>query len=476
MGMALVAPGGFCELGWSAQHCPKAAVRLSADGHCPAAASSCLRSRGPAILWPTVATLLVAAGGSERRSCRRRRTGKKRDIGFCRRQATGGESGIDISELSSRIASLRALRVRDLKRELTALGLQTEGCVDRDSLLELLERQAPAVLLRRPSEASVSRPTAEVVETPKPITFPRNKDHWTHSRIFMKTYEDQRVLASAGSSKVITLDLQIGTTAVRFMVDMASRHSVIKTIIAKRISAVDVGKPAWASAEARSKGIRQVSLGKVWFGNLDCGPLELAAVSEGIQTPMGCAGILGLDFLAGFDWEFDVANERVRAFRIMKGALPFDVSSMISVPLQKVRLPTGADLLGCRMEVRRPGRSLEEPGGCCMAFPDMAAPRTMCTWAAVSALNIKEPDKATSLDGSILAASASEHQRCQTADLHLRLTIGDGHVETLACVGDAEAFKDLELLTWPSAILGTDVLFRERFILSVRLSMIWLSP
>jgi len=53
------------------------------------------------------------------------------------------------AEVQQRLEELKGLRLRDLKRELQALGCRTDGCVDRESLIELLETQGAAALAQR---------------------------------------------------------------------------------------------------------------------------------------------------------------------------------------------------------------------------------------------------------------------------------------------------------------------------------------
>jgi len=50
------------------------------------------------------------------------------------------------AEVQQRLEDLRAMRLRDLKRELQAMGCRTEGCMDKESLMELLETQGAAAI------------------------------------------------------------------------------------------------------------------------------------------------------------------------------------------------------------------------------------------------------------------------------------------------------------------------------------------
>jgi len=50
------------------------------------------------------------------------------------------------AEVQQRLEELRGLRLRDLKRELQALGCRTTGCMDKESLMELLVTQGVAAL------------------------------------------------------------------------------------------------------------------------------------------------------------------------------------------------------------------------------------------------------------------------------------------------------------------------------------------
>eukprot|EP00931_Biecheleriopsis_adriatica_P073910 TRINITY_DN4810_c0_g1_i1.p1 TRINITY_DN4810_c0_g1~~TRINITY_DN4810_c0_g1_i1.p1 ORF type:complete len:352 (+),score=57.20 TRINITY_DN4810_c0_g1_i1:33-1058(+) len=82
-----------------------------------------------------------------------------------RRTATHAVS----AEIQQRLESLRSMRLRDLKRELEALGCRTDGCVDKESLLELLETQGAAALMQRAKGVAAPSPSGGAAPTKNPI-------------------------------------------------------------------------------------------------------------------------------------------------------------------------------------------------------------------------------------------------------------------------------------------------------------------
>ncbi|CAE8628259.1 unnamed protein product, partial [Polarella glacialis] len=299
-------------------------------------------------------------------------------------------------DVQQRMSELRAMRARDLIRELKALGLRTEGCVDKDALLELLEAQGLAALEAKEAKAKVEGPQSGTSEKKPTACSP--KSGRTSRRLFMKRAVDQSGATAAGDNRVITLDLEIAAASVRFMLDTATYHSIITERAARALGlpVKDLGLPEWAKdTEMADSGFRQVSLGTAALGDIDCGELQIAMVSDDLPVPPGTAGILSLDFLSLFDWDFDITNKTAEAVTMpteQRAPLPFDVASLRSVPLKKVRSPSGADLFACGLAIRRPGGSLSDPGLSCMGLPDIAACRSMLTQKAASDLNIT-PDE-----------------------------------------------------------------------------------
>mmetsp|Transcript_75107 Transcript_75107/g.208887 ORF Transcript_75107/g.208887 Transcript_75107/m.208887 type:complete len:510 (-) Transcript_75107:277-1806(-) len=187
---------------------------------------------------------------------------------------------------ADRLQELRALRARDLRRELVSLGLNTQGCMDKQSLLELLETNA-AFVLERTSCSAVSVP------------------------IHLLATQDQLGIQMEG--RHITVDLVLGGLPYRFVMDTGASHTLIMQSMASALQAQDMGMPAWATgAMGTQSGMRLVSVPDAHLGPLSCSPLPLVLTPQSLPIPVGVAGIVGLDFIARFDWDIDVAAGQAR--------------------------------------------------------------------------------------------------------------------------------------------------------------------
>ncbi|CAE7235823.1 bre-4, partial [Symbiodinium necroappetens] len=118
--------------------------------------------------------------------------------------------------------------------------------------------------------------------------------------------------------------------------------------------------------QASGSGIRQIALSNAFLaeGKIACGEVKLATIPGELPIPIGTAGILGLDFLALFDWDFDVRSEKVRiatAPKDRRAPVQFDVDGMVVVPLTKIRTPSRAELYACSVKVAVPGDDVQEP-------------------------------------------------------------------------------------------------------------------
>ena len=407
-----------------------------------------------------------------------------------------------------RMDELRALKVRDMRRELDELGLDTQGRVDRESLLELLENEGlNAILLKSNQQAEqappnvkqrAEQPPPEVKQpspsqpppknpfkdTTKPPVAAEPEICGAESRIhLMRAVSDQGFKTKA---RVITIELEVGCSPLRFVVDTASYHSIMKEGVVRNIfQARFCGQPDWAREEAPGSGIRQAVISNAWLadGKISCGEVSIATIDQELPVPTGCAGILGLDFLTLFDWDFDIKGEKARiatAPKERKAPLPFDVSGMIPIPLLKIRTPSQNELYACQVKLSTPGQDLEDPEvKFIQGFPDLASSNTFCN--KIAAKSMRKITKATS--GKGFGPTVEKKRKfvdVKTEEINAVFGIGNGPEgcavrEGTVLAGDVEAFQVLRLTEWPTAILGADLLVRERLTLSFRLNRMWLS-
>ncbi|CAK9095471.1 unnamed protein product [Durusdinium trenchii] len=414
----------------------------------------------------------------------------------------------------SRMEELRALRARDLRRELNELGLNTEGRVDRESLLELLEAPEAIEAMERASdghsEGVTEEPKKEKVnqkevkekeleekEEPKekqkktnpfkdaepPPVAAQPKAGGAEARIhLMRAISDHGFKTKA---RVITLDLEVGCSPLRFVVDTACYHSIMKeNLVENLFQACFSGQPDWAKEEAPGSGIRQATISNAWLadGKISCGDVLIATIPDDeLPVPGGCAGILGLDFLTLFDWDFDIDAKKAQiatAPKERKAPLPFDVSLMIPVPLLKIRTPSGNELYACQVKLATPGQDLEEVKFI-QGFPDLASAHTLCNKDA--AKGMKKPKVKNKGFGASGSVPEKKRKFVDVRTEELPAVFGIGNSAEGCCVrenpvlaGDVEAFQVLRLTEWPSVILGADLLVRERLVLSFRRNRMYL--
>ena len=149
--------------------------------------------------------------------------------------------------------------------------------------------------------------------------------------------------------------------------------------VAQNLLAEVVGPASWASApDSQNYGINQVRFIAGWLGKIELGPCEMASVEGELPIPLGCCGILGLDFLKLFDWDFNVEAEEAEVATVprdLKGPVPFDLEGMHVATIMKVRLPTGLDLLASPIQVKLPGSEEEVE---VMGIADLCAASTIC--------------------------------------------------------------------------------------------------
>ncbi|CAE7742282.1 Kcnd3 [Symbiodinium sp. CCMP2456] len=249
--------------------------------------------------------------------------------------------------------------------------------------------------------------------------------------------------------------------------------------------------------EAAGSGIRQIALSNAFLaeGKIACGEVKLATIPGELPIPIGTAGILGLDFLALFDWDFDVRSEKVRiatAPKDRRAPVQFDVDGMVVVPLTKIRTPSRAELYACSVKVVVPGDDVQDVKlRSIQGLPDLASSHTMCNKAAAKPLRKgatvsqeKAQKKSTGFGSGLTVKESKTKKRSSSSKKpeELPATFGIGKGPRLAIrqgaalAGDLDPFEELKLTEWPTVILGADVLAQERLVFSFRQNKMWLTP
>lgn len=216
-----------------------------------------------------------------------------------------GGSPVSIKAIEQRIEALRGMRLRELRRALEDMGLDTAGRVDKESLDELLLVEGAAVLLRPPWERKGRKPP------PAPL-----EGNNVNGALPNKGKSDTLVVFKQGSG-AIAVDIDICRGGCihhsRFVLDTNTNYSVIKKRMAlDKLGAAVKGTPAWATEEESAFfGLKQVLVGNLFVGKLECGKFTIASVDRDV-SPVGTSGVLGLDFLRIFDWEIDMNAGKVK--------------------------------------------------------------------------------------------------------------------------------------------------------------------
>jgi len=393
-------------------------------------------------------------------------------------------------QVRARLEELRGLRLRELRRELAALGLSTEGRVDREALLELLETQGASALLMA-HRSAISPHMGDPTKIPKIPRKPACSPHPGSATvpIHMMRSADQYGV-KAGSTRVMTVDLECGwgVHPTRFVLDTVCDNSLIKASVADALAADDRGRPEWAEGSDPKLKIRQVCLHASFLGDLNCGILEMASIKGKLPVPLGVAGILGMDFLRLFDWDIDLVKGTASATTAPEdgmGPVPYDLAGMRMVPLTPVRLPGLRELLACPIKLRVPGGSEVD----CMGIADLCASSSMMNTAVAHNLGLtgppkphvqKAPERPKKKEGKRGFATPEPEQEPAFQQTRMEFDIGVGKqgpvkVETDVTYGDIEVFNNMGLAyNWPAAVLGPDALCRSRLIISTRLKSIWL--
>ncbi|CAJ1362650.1 unnamed protein product, partial [Effrenium voratum] len=196
------------------------------------------------------------------------------------------EAQAEAQATQRRMEELRALKARDLRKQLSQLGLDTEGYVDKESLLELLESQGPEAIQRfdsqppqpqQPPPPQPQQPPPQSQQQPPPASEGQKKQNpfkdakpppvaaepqagMAECKIFlMRTLQDKGVKSD---SKLITIELEVGCSPLRFVVDTCSYHSIMKEALASNLHQARLcGEPDWAREEVKDDPVLTLNLG-----------------------------------------------------------------------------------------------------------------------------------------------------------------------------------------------------------------------
>lgn len=469
--------------GLSERTLPRTAVRpqlfCSLGGlGCPAAQGSSSR----AVVGGSFATAACLAEGLSRsRRCSRLRYKRCSVTAAAAVAEAEVEAEHNPEQLKERLQALRALRPRELRRELDAAGVNTAGCFDRESLLELLEDSGVvARLVGVAAPDSIEGSTAEAAVAQ--VVGEEGADALTIGCGEVPLY---------AADGYIAVDLVVGPgeQTARFMLDTGG-PTVIGVEAAPRIfntPVFDKAKRAlYAGGGELPRGAQLLSLGRTTIGRLNCG--ELLALLVEMPLPPGCCGLLGLDFLQRFHWELDMPGRWLRVAPA-SAPVPFDLSGLRRVSLQKLKASNGVldnmYFLGTPLEFRRRKSSEDSPmteetaamlGGTtrCIAAVDFGSV-SACSPATARLLGLSGDELRTA--GKQIIGPNGAPVTVQEASL----TLAIGEEPEGPVVVDAEvfvghpAFEKVAFAVENAAILGLDVLGRKRLVLSPQLGALWLA-
>lgn len=351
-------------------------------------------------------------------------------------------AGKTITATPASAEDLRSLRVRELRRTLGAAGLDVAGRVDRESLLELLEPEGAiervlAATAARVAQAEASA-RAETGEVPIDV-----------------------------SEACLTIEIALGSSAtpVRFMVDTTAPFTMVDNAAAQRLGArlQPGGDPATPRA----------ILGQAAFGQLQCG--QLLAVPVQMSFPPGCDGLLALDFLEQFEWDFDFPQKVARVCLAPQGS---GTSGFVKTEgLREVRLEKQqAVVSGRSIEVVMIPTAMQKSGGPLVPCPSVLhlASITACEEAVAKDMSLTVDDFIG--NGKQLQGAGGFQVTVQEAELALSLGVQGDAVQRNApvCIGHP-ILQNFSMSPVPiKAFLGLDVLSQSRVVLFLREGAMWL--
>lgn len=381
-------------------------------------------------------------------------------------------------EAQERVNALRNMETDELKSELESLGLRTDTCIDKEAMIEILLREGLGAVERDMVLRRVGRHDVESRSIPKEVAsaFPWRKTMGRKKRVTVRFFTPTGVHQYGLENKrVIVIEVGIGMTDGRFVVDTVAQANRISPEVAQTVGCRDEGTPDWMDPFTVDKySIRNVSFSQMgWIDGLAAANPNkgfcCTTLPFRFPKPPNTCGTVGIELLQRFDWDFDFEKSAVKVCVTPKRQplrsqkpVPFDLTGMKLLPVSTVKLPV--PLLACVVELRHANRD----GWLCLTgIVDLAAPCTMCNRAVAQRLGIETRSSADEL-----------HKTFQ-----VEMLLGDGpdgpvRMKAPIVVGvdeDIKRFEELGLAKdWPTLLLGNDVLCRSRMIFSHRLQSLWL--
>eukprot|EP00930_Biecheleria_cincta_P087360 TRINITY_DN76602_c0_g1_i1.p1 TRINITY_DN76602_c0_g1~~TRINITY_DN76602_c0_g1_i1.p1 ORF type:complete len:500 (-),score=69.57 TRINITY_DN76602_c0_g1_i1:22-1521(-) len=350
---------------------------------------------------------------------------------------------------AQRVQELRTLRARDLRRELAALGLRTDGCTDKESLLELLDTQGIEKL--KTSMEDITSIPLEMLATP-----------------------DQFGVSMEG--KHINLNLLLGGLPYRFVLDTGASNTMIMESMAGALQSRDLGVNVWATGAMGSRdqhSMRVVSVDQAQLGDMDCGPVQMVITPQALPVPPGTAGILGLDIILKFDWDINIASGSARAAPASEAqSSRFDLAGMHEIPMSRYRT-TGPEVVTVTLWARHNTKQTWQK---CLGVLYLGAVQSLCNTSAAQALGLGPAELHDT--GSVVAGVGGAPVRLRESQLVVALEGTSGsHLQQAVTVfvGDLPFFAQLGLDSCgPVVLLGMDVLARSRTVLLASRNLICL--
>lgn len=356
-------------------------------------------------------------------------------------------ASVEGSGWAQRAQELRTLRARDLRRELAALGLQTAGYTDKESLLELLDTQGVDKL------KATAENTASCADDIAAIP------------LEMLATPDQFGVSMEG--RHINLNLLLGGLPFRFVLDTGASNTMIMETMAGALKSRDLGVNVWATGAMGSRdqhGMRVVSVEQARLGAMDCGPVQMVITPQALPVPPGTAGILGLDIILKFDWDIDIVSGQAQVAPASKvNGQQFDLTGMHEIPMTRYRT-TGPEVVTVTLWARHTTKQTWQK---CLGVLDLGAVQSLCNTSAAQALGLGPAELHDT--GSVVAGVGGAPVRLRESQLVVALesTSGSHLQQTVSVfVGDLPFFAQLGLDSCgPVVLLGMDVLARSRAVL-----------
>mmetsp|Transcript_27023 Transcript_27023/g.89720 ORF Transcript_27023/g.89720 Transcript_27023/m.89720 type:complete len:463 (-) Transcript_27023:63-1451(-) len=363
------------------------------------------------------------------------------------------DSGAAEAEVVSPALQLVDLKTSDLKRQLMLSGLDTSASFDRESLLELATGQGllPESRARSRRQLMFDFPTAPVMVALRRVAA---AGQYIPSGPFTDGERLAIPLWSEGD---------FGSTPMWFVLDTAIRNTVLSVSTARRLGVESSG--------GTLTGLR--------FGNEPVGPLKVTLVPDGAPVlgdpAQGVAGLVGPDFLFGWDLDLDVPRGRCAAWpsgpELPRGFGPLNGIEVELVGRQGL-LELTAQLRGTVCS------GSAEAGPPVRAVVDLGQTYSACNWAAARQVGVDDASSpCVRRAGQWRDLSGNMIEVCE-ADLGVEIPGRVSGVLRSARVCETRLFwlaDRLPLLermgfdqSTPCVVLGLDTVGRARLSISAR--------